>query len=91
MFKRGPALLHPFRETCLTFPRGRGVLLRCYSATTPQALLTDTSPTGSSGLATLLVFITSHPTTHGAVRSPASLERDEAQEGGQDTGRVKLI
>ena len=63
MFKRGLALLHPFRETCITFQRGRGVPLRCYSATTPQAFLTDTPPTGSSGVATLLVFITSHPTT----------------------------
>ena len=35
MFKRGPALLQPFRETCITFQRGRGVPLRCYSASIP--------------------------------------------------------
>ena len=43
-----PALLHAFRDTFAIFQRGRGVLLRCYSASTPQALFKYASPPGSS-------------------------------------------
>ena len=43
-----PALLRAFRETFATFQRGRGILLRCYSASTPRALFNYASLPGSS-------------------------------------------
>ena len=64
MSERGPTLLHALRETFATFQRGRGVLLRCYSASTPQALFNYASPPGSSGVVTLPVFIQPPPTAH---------------------------
>ena len=48
MLKTRQTLLHAFRETFATAQRGRGVLLRCYFASTPQAFFIYASPLGSS-------------------------------------------